>query len=580
MNNFLYHTLNSYKNHPVLFIFGLGDYIKKFLQNENLKFLVIFDENEYLIKKFTSKKYIISLLQNKRLLIFNANTFNFDRAKELFLQQNFMFYSKIVEILKFKNSNFIQIIQDYIHKVIESIFNTLQSIQKCEVYVEHFCKNLPKVLSHYSTKKFLNTHKAKQKYAILVASEPNLIKQLPLLKKIQNKVSIFCVDGSFTILHKYNIKPDYVFCIERNVVDDKKDKAIESWNFFDNNFGNFDRDILFIFSDTTNPKTIKLIEKNNRNYMFTLSTNSFCISFGFDEFGYCDLNFNFVANLTYNFTVSLCYTNIILIGQDLAFEKDGDSHPQDFLYGTNLDSSHYKHIKTTAYGGQEKVYTRIAWLLYKEKYEYDIAQNRNFIKTYNATEGGTRIEGTIEKPFKKLCEQIIKENTIKNIKKLALPSRHSICTNLQKALNHFKTINQTSNNFLNDSKKIIEKIQNVSLQVNSLPKNLSLEESLRLIDFNKISILQKEIKLYKENIYKNKFFSTILLSYMYTNECNFIQLEYLNTNILSKNMINQLSFIINHKRHIEEMVKLIQFQHSTINQTIADIQELISKDFS
>ncbi|MBT0742836.1 motility associated factor glycosyltransferase family protein [Campylobacter lari] len=580
MNSFLYTTLNSYQNHPILFVFGLGNYIEKLFQNENLKFLVIFEDNEELIENFINKKYIISLLQSKKLFIFNVNTFNFDRAKELFLQQNFMFYSKIAEILKFKNSNSIQIIQNYINKAIESIFNALQSSQECEVYIEHFCKNLPKTLSHSSTKNFLSAHKAKQKYAIIVASGPNLIKQLPLLKKIQNKVSIFCADGSFTILHKYGIKPDYVFCIERDVINGKKDKVIGSWNFFDNNFGDFDRDILFIFSDTINPKTIKLIEKNNRNYMITLSTNSFCTSFGFDEFGYCDLSFNSVANLAYNFAVSLCYTNIILIGQDLAFGKDGNSHPKDFLHGTNLDSSRYKHIKTIAYGGQKKVYTHAAWLLYKEKYEYDINLNKHIVKTYNATEGGARIEGAIEKPFKELCDKIIKENTIKNTKKLTLPSKHSIYTNLQKALNHFKTINQTSKNFLDDSKKIIEKIQNVSLQIDSLPKNLSLEESLRLIDFNQISILQKEIKLYKENIYKNKFFSTILLSYMYANECNFIHLECLNTNITIKNMINQLSFVINHKRHIEEMVKLIQFQHSIINQTITDIQELISKDFS
>ncbi|MBT0794929.1 DUF115 domain-containing protein, partial [Campylobacter lari] len=546
--------------------------------NEKLKYLVIFEEDKNTIDNFFQQAYITSLLKENKLFIFNAKEFDFNKAKDLFLQQNFMFYSKIVQIIEFKKSYLIQTIENNIHRAIESILNGLQSSQECEVYIEHFCKNLPKILSHSSTQNFLNTHKAKQKYAIIVASGPSLIKQLPLLKKIQNKVNIFCADGSYTILHKYGIKPDYVFCIEKDTINGKE--KIGSWNFFDNNFGEFDKNILFIFTDTVHPKTIKLLENNNRNYIITLSINPLSTSFEFHDFGYCDLSFNSVANLAYNFAISLEYKNIILIGQDLAFGKDGNSHPKEFLHGTDSDSSCYEHIKTIAYGGKGKVFTQAAWLLYKEKYEYDINLNKHIIKTYNATEGGARIEGAIEKPFQELCDKIIKENTIKQAQILPLPDKHSIYTNLKKALNHFKIISQTSKNFLDDSKKIIKKIQNISLQINSLPKNLSLEESLKSIDFNQINILQKEIKLYKEKLYQNKYFSTILLSYMYANECNFIHLECLDINIPEKTKINQLTYIVNHERHIKEIVNLIEKQHSIIIQTTADIQELISKDFS
>ncbi|WP_410689030.1 motility accessory factor [Campylobacter lari] len=579
MNTFLKNTQNLYKNHPVLFIYGLGNYIKNLFQNEKLKYLVIFEEDKNTIDNFFQQAYITSLLKENKLFIFNAKEFDFNKAKDLFLQQNFMFYSKIVQIIEFKKSYLIQTIENNIHRAIESILNGLQSSQECEVYIEHFCKNLPKILSHSSTQNFLNTHKAKQKYAIIVASGPSLIKQLPLLKKIQNKVNIFCADGSYTILHKYGIKPDYVFCIERDFINGKEEKT-GSWIFFDNNFGSFDDNILFILSDTTHPKIIKLLENNNRNYIITLSINPLSTSFEFHDFGYCDLSFNSVANLAYNFAVSLEYKNIILIGQDLAFGKDGNSHPKEFLHGAYLDSSHYKHIKTIAYGGKGEVFTQAAWLLYKEKYEYDINLNKHIIKTYNATEGGAKIEGAIEKPFKELCDKIIKENTIKQAQMLPLPDKHSIYTNLQKTLNHFKIISQTSKNFLDDSKKIIKKIQNISLQIDSLPKNLSLEESLKIIDFNQINILQKEIKLYKEKLYQNKYFSTILLSYMYANECNFIHLECLDINIPEKIKINQLTYIINHERHIKEIINLIEKQHSIIIQTTADIQELISKDFS
>ncbi|AJC84040.1 motility accessory factor [Campylobacter peloridis] len=577
--NYFINLLNvNYKNHPILFIYGLGEYIQNIFDNKNLKYLVVFEDDLNIIYQILQTYNISNPLKEKRLILFDANDFDFNKAKELFLNNNFMFYSQITSILNYKDSLFSKSIQDCMQKAIKSIYNALQSSQECEVYIKHFCKNLPKTLTHPSVKELLNKHKAKEKNAVIVASGPSLIKQLPLLKEIQDKVSVFCVDGSYTILHKYGIKPDYVFCIEKDMINGKE-KKLGSWKFFDNNFGEFDKNILFILSDTTNPQTIQNLEKNNRSYMIIFSMNSFASSFQFDDYGYCDLSFNSVANLAYNFAVSLEYENIILIGQDLAFGKDGNSHPNEFLHGTNLDSSRYEYIKTLGYGGKSEIYTHAAWMLYKEKYEYDITQNKNFITTYNATEGGARIEGTIEKPFKEICESIINKEYTKSFEKLSSPNKKDIYQNLKKALIHFEKINQKALKILNNSQELFLKIQNISLIINNLPSHLNLEESLNLIDFNQILNLKNEIKLYKDGILSSKYFSTILLSYMYTNECNFVKLECIDTGNAIKEKINQLSYILNHERHIQEITNLIQTQYFIINQTIADIQTLISKDF-
>ncbi|EAK0848547.1 motility associated factor glycosyltransferase family protein, partial [Campylobacter lari] len=578
--NFINSLKTCYKNHPVLFVYGIGIYIYEAFKNQNLKHLVIFEDDLNYLYDFLKNNDIFSFLNNQQLFIFYTKDFDFNKAKELFLQQNFMFYKDISTIIPFKESCFIQNIQEFIQKAILSILNALQSSDDCKIIIKYFCKNLPKALTHASTKEFLEKHKATNKTAIIVASGPSLIKQLPLLKEVQQKVSIFCADGSYPILHRYGIKPDYVFCIERSIANEEIEEIEASWKFFDNNFKNFDKDILFIFSDSVFPKTIEMMNRNNRNYIINLSTNSFCVSFGFDDYGYCDLSFNSVANLAYNFAVSLGYENIILIGQDLAFDEKGNSHPNEFLHGTNLDSTRYDHIKTTAYGGENEVYTHAAWMLYKEKYEYDIAQNKNFIKTYNATEGGARIEGSIEKPFKELCENLISKESVKNFQKLSLPDKKDIRKNLTKALKHFNTINQKAVDFLNQAQNLLVKVQNISSMLNKLPTHLSLEESLNVINFNQIASLKQELKSYKENILSSKYFSTILLSYMYTNECNFIKLECIDANNTTKEKINQLSYIINHERHIKEITNLIQTQYSIINQTIADIQILISKDFS
>ncbi|MCW1681548.1 DUF115 domain-containing protein, partial [Campylobacter jejuni] len=56
-------------------------------------------------------------------------------------------------------------------------------------------------------------------------------------------------------------------------------------------------------------------------------------------------------------TIHLKYKNIILIGQDLAYAKDGQTHSQGFIHA-NLHNGDYKRdldkFSTTAYGGNGK----------------------------------------------------------------------------------------------------------------------------------------------------------------------------------------------------------------------------------
>ncbi|WP_139427356.1 6-hydroxymethylpterin diphosphokinase MptE-like protein, partial [Campylobacter armoricus] len=73
--------------------------------------------------------------------------------------------------------------------------------------------------------------------AIIVSTGPSLIKQLPLLKQYANYASIFCADSAYPILAKYDIKPDYVLSLERTEVTSE---------FFNNDFKEFDKDIVFV----------------------------------------------------------------------------------------------------------------------------------------------------------------------------------------------------------------------------------------------------------------------------------------------------------------------------------------------
>ncbi|MFQ6343028.1 motility associated factor glycosyltransferase family protein, partial [Campylobacter sp. VTCC 70190] len=246
-----------------------------------------------------------------------------------------------------------------------------------------------------------------------VSTGPSLTKQLPLLKKYASKATIFCADSAYPILAKNDIKPDYVCVLER---------VVETAEFFNKPFKEFDEDIVFILKSVVHPKSVECMRKNGRDFMISSSYMAFVDYVRMDKFGYFASGFS-VANMNYIIATHLRHKNIILIGQDLAYNDEGDSHPDGHVWGA-LDSLEKEDIvydlKTKAYGGKGEVYTNITWNLFRNVFEHHIhyTSTRSGVKTYNCTEGGARIEGSIEKPFLWACENLLNEDLNKPFVKL------------------------------------------------------------------------------------------------------------------------------------------------------------------
>ncbi|EKP0101121.1 motility associated factor glycosyltransferase family protein, partial [Campylobacter coli] len=123
-----------------------------------------------------------------------------------------------------------------------------------------------------------------------------------------------------------------------------------------------------------------------------------------------------VAHMSYFLSVLLNHKNIIFIGQDLAYAENGNSHPDDYQNSANYESQMYEHILTEAYGGKKEIKTHEFWIFFKQILEAMIIKYH--ITTYNCTEGGARIEGTIEKPFLWACENLLDKDLNKPFEKL------------------------------------------------------------------------------------------------------------------------------------------------------------------
>ncbi|EOJ1658144.1 motility associated factor glycosyltransferase family protein, partial [Campylobacter jejuni] len=432
-NTFLYENvidefnsmLNTYNDkyllYPVLYFYGFGNGIlfKALLQNKNHQHIVVFEKDIEIIWVMFHVLDFSSELQSAKLMILQTSSLDIEFFSNFCSSKPFFQFSRIyfLELMSHYYERFHEDILGLNKKLAENFKNSIVSYGNDPLDalqgIEQFVYNLPQMITHPSYKELLSKRKGISDTAIIVSTGPSLTKQLPLLKKYASKATIFCADSSYPILAKHGIKPDYVCMLERDEI------VAECFN---NDFGEFDKDIVFIVKSVTHPHTIKYLQKNNRAFILVSTYASFIQYLKLDYFGYFNMGFS-VAHMNFLLTIHLKYKNIILIGQDLAYAKDGQTHSQGFIHA-NLHNGDYERdldkFSTTAYGGNGKVQSSEIWTLFRHNFEKDIVNIKmNYhITTYNCTEGGARIEGTIEKPFLWACENLLDKDLNKPFEKL------------------------------------------------------------------------------------------------------------------------------------------------------------------
>ncbi|EAJ3522521.1 motility associated factor glycosyltransferase family protein, partial [Campylobacter coli] len=415
----------------------------------------------------------------------------------LYIHNNFYekFYTQKIKILNYKLMETIKYI----------VLNKGNDPYDSIIGIKHTLNNIPKLLSHGIFQDFLKKRKGKVKNAIIVSTGPSLTKQLPLLKQYANKATIFCADSAYPILAKHNIKPDYVCMLER---DDIVSKC------FDNDFKEFDKGILFILASVVHKEVIEFLERNNRKYMLVHRPLHFAASLNLKEFGYIGVGAS-VANMAYELAASLRHENIIFIGQDLAYAEDGSSHPREHIYG-NKGEKIRGEVYTLAYGGEKQVRTQLTWNLFRQAFEKDIfwAKEKLKINTYNCTEGGARIEGTIEKPFKETCEALLKED-------LKKPFDRSKILENKETKNKFLQTQKLLIKNVEQSEKFIKKCQNEL-------KKLDFELSKSQLNLQTLIKIKQNLLFFFKEFKKLKLFNELTQAIYYHNECEIMHYEVLN----------------------------------------------------
>ncbi|EAI8736576.1 motility associated factor glycosyltransferase family protein, partial [Campylobacter coli] len=499
-----------------------------------------------------------SELQSARLMVLNTNKLEIQDYNELCSSKPFFQFSRIyfLELMSHYYERFHEDILGLNKKLAENFKNSIVSYGNDSTDtlqgIEQFVYNLPQMITHPSYKELLSKRKGISDTAIIVSTGPSLTKQLPLLKKYANKATIFCADSSYPILAKHGIKPDYVCMLERTEI---------TAEFFNNDFGEFDKDIIFICAGVVHPKAIEYLK--GRNLVITQKVLAFPYYINLKDFSYAAVEFS-VAHMSYFLSVLLNHKNIIFIGQDLAYAENGNSHPDDYQNSANYESQMYEHILTEAYGGKEKIKTHHVWLMFKQILEAMIIKYH--ITTYNCTEGGARIEGTIEKPFLWACENLLDKDLNKPFEKLEplslnkqneflLKAYYKVCKSIKHCRDFSKIL---SNDF--------EKIQSVYLSLNEKEEYLNL--AIEKIDEfkNKLEDIKQMQDLYE-------ILSPLLIQF----ELNLARIYVLNPKTKEDAFNKSILWIKEHLEFMELVYGHIKAQENALIKNILPLEEKLKE---
>ncbi|WP_096017522.1 motility associated factor glycosyltransferase family protein [Campylobacter lanienae] len=524
------HTINmldkfkrDYALYPSLFFYGLGNgnFYKALLENKNHKKIVVFEpEIEILFIAFCLNDFSKEMREN-RFIPFCVGFLN-DAYLHIICNQKEIKYNAKNYDFHIYNDYYDQTYKQNANSINKRLLNILllnikaagNSPEDTLIGMKHVVENMPKFYANYSLKDILNLNTNHNQTAIIVSTGPSLTKQLELLRSVAPYAILIAADASYPILKLNNIRPDFVTTMERIEL---------SGAFFDSEVSEFDNGITFIASSLIHPNTIKLLK--GRDVAFAHKPLKFEEALGEDPKNYMCKGPS-TAHFAFDLAIELGCKQIIFIGQDLAMADDGTTHARGMVFGetspTIASKEYESNITTTlGYGGKTQVKSIKIWDMFREYFEamIDAISSYTDVKVYNATEGGSRIRGTIERPFGELVSEIINSKVKKNLLKpepISPDISHAKLQSQKQIIENFIKIGKDKQDLIKELFKKISKLVE--------PANADLANG-KEPRYAKFYELKDRIDRLKANLDSDKSFNDVYMSAAY-NFCLHQELDF------------------------------------------------------
>jgi hypothetical protein len=381
---------------------GMGYHLAPIFQKWGTEdtFFVIIENNAQLFKKFIQTNRP-SVQSNGQVM----SVFDFDKvgfAVGLPLNQVYNYFFEMMQRMgRNAHSTFyfiehpvlIRFNKDYYKPIIGEFNRICYDIRSSYgndpedswIGINHMLMNLDTIVESPGINQVQNQFKGQP--AVIVATGPSLNKNIDLLPQLKDKAVFFAADASLNTFFKKTtpIVPDICCSLERNLstanhfnqIAEEKKKLME--------------DIWLCACPVVMPQVYKAWKGKNVSlfrdfaHFKWLGINKGIINTG-----------KSVTNMAFKAAEYMGCDPIILVGQDLAFSPDGQSHVSGADHAREgLKGSPLIRMKTKVMGNNGQLIDSLdTWVGMLKRFEYDIAISGGGYKVINATEGGAMITGT------------------------------------------------------------------------------------------------------------------------------------------------------------------------------------------
>ena len=540
----------KFREYPFMYFFGLGNgyLVNKLLENEKHKQIVVVEPNLEMIYIALNLIDVKDDLSSMRLEIIREEELSFQRVINIFAYLNAKFYTRVFKLHVPSSYYLEKQVESYKH-VMDSFLGTIEHIIKAIgndisdslLGVTHHIKNMPILTNSPKFSELLESKNSK--LAVIVSTGPSLYQQLDLLKEAAEYITIISVDASFPILSKHGIKPDVVVSMERDEATSK---------FFLETTKEDHKGVVFLCASLQHQSVFNAIKDGQT--VLSMRPFEYNYYFEFHDYGYICAGMS-AANMAHELAGQMGFETCTFIGQDLAYGKDGSSHSKGHVFGSDqikdgIDSgdndAHYESITLPAYGGKGRVESMMFWEIFLRFIEQNIEKTQGTMLTINSTEGGVRIKGSLEIPFKEVLGKYRIDSKKEAIRLLALTSEES-ALNLEKAKAKIETI-------LKEGKELQERIQKTFLiiaQECKVLENIEKEEALKVLDMAKTIFLLDEISAIRKYIEKNdvfkKFMVNLSQSILSHEEFKLAKIRVMYVDNPEDNQLKALQWILEHR---------------------------------
>ena len=545
-DNFIYEG----KNLILIFGIGLGYHIKNILKNNSNSIFIIYEPISTILSLYKEKYGDFDILNNSNILILDVidNNLIYD-----FLYKHTFYDDK--RILYYQNLGYKTLFNDsslYFYQSIKDIFKILkQNILTDSYFLPVWTKNFFINSTKLEKCKLLNIEKIGktklENLAVIASAGPSLNNDLPILREVREKVTIFAVDTAYKTLLKAKVIPDFVVSLDSQFF------SLDDFPFIENSEIKENSKTAFIFDLTSYPK-VSTLYKNS----YFLSTINF-----FEETIVKDFFNNFKINIekistggtitdyTLDFVLKLGFNNVFFSGLDLSFPNFithsknspfSDKYLSSSCYTDTIDTLMIKNIHDR---NLSKVESKTNETLYSDfilqNYGSYIKDYVSFYKDKNiwtTFQNGIHIDGIVSIKLEELIAKL-KTNRILSGEII----NNNLITNNLISIDEVKIRDYYQNLF--------SKLYNLSQKLKEWISSLDNIEKEDSIDKNENRLYEEAIK---EILLKSDLYFPFLEKFLIISKVNFDNAVKDNKNFYKDVAIYLLQFIYFLIRNLQKLL--------------------------